>query len=111
MVRFDPVVRVGPLAVSTRLMHQALTLQFADRCWITAQTIPSEDARRTVVSIRQCLLQETFGGFPVARLRKIEIHGLPMAVDCREQVQPTPGNPNEGFIEVLSGRFWFQVSA
>jgi hypothetical protein len=30
----------------TRLMHQALTPQFADRCWITASIILSEDARR-----------------------------------------------------------------
>jgi hypothetical protein len=77
-------------------MHQALPLQFAYRGWITAQTIPSEDAWRTVVSIRQRLLQETFSGFPIARLRKIEIHGLPVAVDCTEQVQPTPGNPKSG---------------
>src|SRR5215467_939668 len=95
----------------TRPMHQALTLQFADRCWITAQTISSQYAGRTVVWIRQCLLQKTFGGFSIARLRKIEIDGLPMAVNCPEQVQPTPGNANESFIHVPGGRFRFQVSA
>ena len=69
VVRFDPVVRIGSRAMPTRLTDQPLTLQFANRCWVAAQTIPTEDARRTVVSIRQCLLQETFGGFPIARLR------------------------------------------
>ena len=36
------------------------------------------------VWVRQCLLQETFSGFPITRFRKIEIHGLPVAVNCNE---------------------------
>jgi hypothetical protein len=32
------------------------------------------------------------------------------AVNCPEQVQPTPGDPNESFIDVPGGRFRFQVS-
>src|SRR5215471_337048 len=75
------------------------------------QTILSQDAGWAVVWIYQGLLQEAFGGFPIARLGKIETHGLSVAIDCPEQVQPTPGDPNEGFIHVPSGRFWFQVSA
>jgi hypothetical protein len=41
------------LLPSSPVMHQTLMLQFADRSWITAQTISSEDARRTVVSMHQ----------------------------------------------------------
>src|SRR5262249_38399351 len=103
--------RIGSGAMPTRTMHQALAFQFADGCWITAQTIPSQYAGRTVVWIRQCLLQETFGAFPIARFRKIEIDGLPMAVNCPEQVQPMPGNANESFIHMPGGRFRFEVSA
>jgi hypothetical protein len=44
-------------------------------------------------------------------LRKIEIHRLPAPVNCPEQVQPTPGNPNESFIDVPGERFWFQISS
>jgi hypothetical protein len=51
------------------------------------------------------------GGFPITSLRKIEIHGLPVAVNCPEQVQPTPRNPNESFIDVPGRRFWFQIAA
>jgi hypothetical protein len=37
----------------------------------------------------------------------MRIHGLPVAVDCTEQVQAMLGNPNESFIDVPGGRFWF----
>ena len=104
------LLAMGPRTVPTRMMHQTLTLQFSDRGRITAQAIPREDARRAVVWIRQGLLQEHFRGFAVACLRQIEIHGLPVAVDGPEQVQPTPGNPNEGLIDMPRGKFWFDVS-
>jgi hypothetical protein len=92
-------------------MDQAVSLQFADGCWITAETIPRDNARRPVVWIRQSLLQKAFRGFPITRFRKVEIHGLPVTVHCPEQVQPTTANPNERFVDVPSGRLWFQISA
>jgi len=89
----------------TTSMHQALALQFADRCWITAQTIPSEHPGWTVVWIRQGPLQKTFGGFPIARLLEIKIHGLAVAINCPEQVKPTPADANKCLIDVPGGRF------
>jgi len=90
-------------------VDQAFLLQFADRGRITAQAIPREDVGRAIVGIRQRLFQEAFGGFPIPRLRKVEVHGLPLAVDGPEQVQPASRNPNEGFIHVPGGRFLLHV--
>ena len=85
-------------------------LQLPQRGWVTPQPIPREYEWRLVVRIGQGLFQEQLGSFAIPRLRQVEVHGLALAIDGTKQVLPLPGDPNEGFIHVPSGRFAFHFS-
>lgn len=86
MIGFDPVIimAVGLLPAS---VHYA----FPQCCRITAEAISDEDMWRPVIWIRQRLFQEQLRGFPIPRLRKIEVHRLTMAIDSSEEIHPFTG--------------------
>src|SRR5215471_12076530 len=55
---------------------------------------------RWIVRIGHRSSQEQLGGFAIARLRQVEIHGLALAVDLAEQVHLFAGDSNERLVHV-----------
>jgi hypothetical protein len=65
---------------------------------------------RGVIRICHRSLEEDLRSFAVSRLRQIEVHRLAAAVNGTEQVTPTAGDPNIGFIDVPGRALALQVA-
>ena len=91
MVRLDSVVGVASGAVPTMAVQAAFTLQVADRGGIAAKPSRAKHAGREIVGILHGLLNEARRGFPITRLRKVEVYRLTpgcSASSCRETRKP-----------------------
>src|SRR5215472_8067886 len=86
VIGFDPVIAIRARPLPTMLPHAALDLQFSNRRRITSQPVSGKHLWRWIVRIGHRSSQEQLGGFAIARLRQVEIHGLALAVHRPEQV-------------------------
>src|SRR5262245_20804910 len=105
VIGFDPVIAVATGPLTTSPCYLALDLEFPNCSRIASQTIPGDYLWRLVVRVRQCLLQEQLGSYPVSRLGQVEVDRLPVTINGTEQVHPFPSDPYESLIHVPSGRF------